>query len=56
MTLRFRHSAAHIEKVSLPFIRDHAAAVMASSPIPYVRDAELRGSLFDSESGGSFQE
>lgn len=35
-----------IEKVSLEFIREHAA-VMKSSPIPYIRDAELSGMLFD---------
>ncbi|OIW24954.1 hypothetical protein CONLIGDRAFT_622386 [Coniochaeta ligniaria NRRL 30616] len=37
----------NIEKVSLEFIREHAATVMRSSPIPYVRDAELSGVLFD---------
>ncbi|KAB5513552.1 hypothetical protein GE09DRAFT_904376, partial [Coniochaeta sp. 2T2.1] len=42
----------NIEKVSLPFIREHAGMVMKSSPIPYVRDAELSGELFDRVSHG----
>lgn len=29
------------------FIRDNAEAIMKVSPISYVKDAELRGSLFD---------
>lgn len=39
--------------MSLDFVRKNAAAVMESSPIAYVRDAELSGSLFsDAASGG----
>ncbi|KFG78567.1 hypothetical protein MANI_002995 [Metarhizium anisopliae] len=37
-----------IEKVSLDFISENAAEVVKSSPIPYIRDAELCGSLFNS--------
>lgn len=36
-----------INNVAVDFIRDNAEAVMKVSPISYVRDAELRGSLFD---------
>lgn len=36
-----------INTVSPEFIRDNAEAVMKTSPISYVRDAKLRGSLFD---------
>ena len=37
-----------IEKVSLDFIKANADAVMRASPIPYIRDANLSGTLFDS--------
>ncbi|KAF1956378.1 hypothetical protein CC80DRAFT_492613 [Byssothecium circinans] len=36
-----------ISSVRLDFIRKHAAAVMKASPVGYVKDADLRGSLFD---------
>lgn len=32
----------------LDFARDHAAGIMAISPVNYIKDAKLRGSLFDS--------
>ena len=35
--------------MAIDFIRDHADAIMKGSPITYVKNAELRGSLFDSE-------
>ena len=38
-----------INTVAVSFIRDHAEAIMKVSPIRYVKDAELRGSLFDPE-------
>ena len=38
-----------INTVALGFIRGNAEAVMEVSPISYVKDAELRGSLFDPE-------
>ncbi|KAL1991183.1 hypothetical protein VTN49DRAFT_5687 [Thermomyces lanuginosus] len=38
-----------IERVSLEFMRDHAKEIMETSPIPYVREARLRGSLFEPE-------
>lgn len=34
--------------MAVGFIRDNAEAIMELSPISYVKDAELRGSLFDS--------
>lgn len=36
-----------INMVALPFMQDNAEAIMKCSPIGYVRDAELRGSLYD---------
>lgn len=38
----------HIEKLSLEFIAQHAQGIMEASPIEYIRQAKLRGSLFDS--------
>ncbi|KAK3174280.1 hypothetical protein OEA41_001524 [Lepraria neglecta] len=38
-----------INTVAVGFIRDNAEAIMESSPISYVKDAELRGSLFNPE-------
>ena len=38
-----------ITTVAVGFIRDNAEAIMKVSPISYVKDAELRGSLFDPE-------
>jgi hypothetical protein len=38
-----------INAVPVGFIRDNAEAVMKASPISYVGDAQLRGSLFDPE-------
>lgn len=35
--------------MAVGFIRDNAEAIMKASPIRYVKDAELRGSLFDRE-------
>ena len=35
--------------MNLDFIRKHAEAAMKASPISYVKDAELHGSIFDSE-------
>ncbi|KAM3514593.1 hypothetical protein MY11210_001828 [Beauveria gryllotalpidicola] len=36
-----------IEKVSLDFISKNAQGVMGVSPIPYIRDAKLCGTIFD---------
>lgn len=36
-----------IDTVASDFIRDNAEAIMKGSPIDYVKDAKLRGSLFD---------
>jgi hypothetical protein len=38
-----------INTVAVDFIRDNAKAITKVSPISYVKDAELRGSLFDPE-------
>lgn len=35
--------------MAVDFIRDNAEAIMKASPIRYVNDAELRGSLFERE-------
>ena len=35
--------------MAVGFIRDNAEAIMKASPIRYVKDAVLRGSLFDRE-------
>ncbi|CAM1503449.1 Fc.00g082250.m01.CDS01 [Cosmosporella sp. VM-42] len=42
-------SKASIENVSLDFVRQNSAPIMKASPIAYVRDAVLRGTLFDAE-------
>ncbi|KAM3454224.1 hypothetical protein MY1884_004156 [Beauveria asiatica] len=39
--------ATTIEKVSLDFIRKNAQGVMEVSPITYIRDAKLCGTIFD---------
>ncbi|GKU08424.1 hypothetical protein FLAG1_11093 [Fusarium langsethiae] len=41
-----------IENLSLDFIREHAATVMKVSPIRYVKEAVLNGSLFHTTSTG----
>ncbi|KAL2359841.1 hypothetical protein RJZ56_007310 [Blastomyces dermatitidis] len=38
-----------IEKVSLSLIKGNAKAIMETSPIPYIKDARLCGTLFDPE-------
>ena len=38
-----------INPIAVDFIRDNAEAIMKVSPISYIKDAELRGSLFDPE-------
>jgi hypothetical protein len=38
-----------INTVAVGFVRDNAETIMKASPIAYVKDAELRGSLFDPE-------
>lgn len=35
--------------MAISFIRDNAETIMKASPISYVKDAELRGSLFDAK-------
>ncbi|KAI2628520.1 hypothetical protein GGR54DRAFT_628424 [Hypoxylon sp. NC1633] len=41
--------AGSIEKVSLDFIASNAESIMKASPISYVRDAKLCGSIFDAK-------
>lgn len=43
-----------IDGVSLSFIKDNAEAVMRGSPVAYVREARLQGTLFESsaDTGG----
>jgi hypothetical protein len=36
-----------IEKMSLDFIRENAHSILSTSLVPYIRDAELCGSLFN---------
>ena len=38
-----------INTVRLDFIKEHAEEIMRASPIPYVKDAKPRGSLFNPE-------
>ena len=45
-TLRF---IGTINAVDLGFITGHAEAIIKASPISYVKDAKLHGSLFDTE-------
>lgn len=39
----------YIGTIRLEFIKGHAQEIMKASPIRYVRDAKLRGSLFNPE-------
>ncbi|WEW59404.1 hypothetical protein PRK78_004876 [Emydomyces testavorans] len=39
----------NIEKVPLDFVKENAEAIMRVSPIPYIREAKLCGSLFKPE-------
>lgn len=41
--------AGSINTVRLKFIKEHAERIMRASPIRYVQDAKLRGSLFNPE-------
>lgn len=36
-----------LKPVDLNYIREHAGSIMAVSPVAYVKDARLRGSLFE---------
>lgn len=38
-----------IDTASLDFMKDNARSIIKASPVDYVRDAKLEGSLFDSE-------
>ena len=42
----------HITTVRCDFIREHAERLMRASPIRYVKEAKLRGSLFNPEHSG----
>ncbi|EEP82640.1 predicted protein [Uncinocarpus reesii 1704] len=39
-----------IEKVPLNFIKDNAEAILKASPVPYIGEAKLRGTLFEGSS------
>jgi hypothetical protein len=41
-----------LEEVNLEMVREHARGIMGSSPVAYVRNAKLRGSLFGAEEEG----
>ncbi|RYO92146.1 hypothetical protein DL762_001804 [Monosporascus cannonballus] len=41
------HKPGTIEKISMDFIRQNADAIMKASPIPYIKEAQLRGILFE---------
>jgi hypothetical protein len=41
-----------LEEVNLEMVREHARGIMDSSPVAYVRNAKLRGSLFGAEEEG----
>ncbi|KAG1800092.1 hypothetical protein EV424DRAFT_1518445, partial [Suillus variegatus] len=41
-----KYASANIKDVELDFIRQHAKGILASSPISYLKPAQLRGSLF----------
>jgi hypothetical protein len=45
----FTFIADGLSAVHLDFIREHAGAVMDASPVDYIANAGLRGSLFDTE-------
>jgi hypothetical protein len=38
-----------MEKIDLSFIKEHAQAVITTSPVQYVREAVLSGTLFDED-------
>lgn len=38
-----------IEKVSLDLVKENAKMIMEASPVSYIKDAKLCGSLFDPE-------
>lgn len=40
-----------IEEANLEMVKEHGAGVMAASPVKYVRDAKLKGSVFGLEDG-----
>lgn len=42
-----------LENVDLEMIREHASGIMAASPVRYVREAVLAGSIFGKEVDGS---
>lgn len=39
--------------MNLNFIKENAYEIMSASPIPYIRDAKLRGTLFDHANGAN---
>lgn len=43
------NAVGSISTIRLDFIKEHAEGIMKASPIGYVKDAKLRGSLFNSD-------
>ena len=41
-----------IEEADLSMVREHALGIMAVSPVAYIRDAKLQGTLFGEEREG----
>lgn len=41
-----------IEEVDLGMVREHAAGIMAASPVQYVKNAKLKGTLFGEDNEG----
>ncbi|KAG1836467.1 hypothetical protein DFJ58DRAFT_719089 [Suillus subalutaceus] len=44
-----KYAAANIKDVDLGFICEHAGGILASSPISYLKAAQLRGTLFEDD-------
>lgn len=40
---------AGLHNIPWDFVRDHAAGVLAASPIPYIKNATPKGRLFDQQ-------
>ncbi|KAG1775130.1 hypothetical protein EV702DRAFT_1120677 [Suillus placidus] len=45
-----KYTNVGVHAVDLPFIGEHAAKVLAASPIDYIKSAQLRGDLFQKNS------
>jgi len=43
------HPGVPIQRVDLNFIKSHAAIVLETTPVNYLKSAQLRGSLFEED-------